>query len=163
MVTRARSPSAGRPVAGSIRWCRLAAACPPTAVAAGGGHTALDELERELSIARQDADWPGLSTSGDVASSVDEAGSDARQNGGRPVGRVALGDPAQVELDAGLELDDRRGSIDGDRAGAAGRSQARTGSICRHSLEGAVVAGSDDGVVHGRVEASQRALACGER
>ncbi len=102
-----------------------------------------------------DADGPGAAAYGDIAPGVDEAWPDDGEQLGGPIGRVALADPAEIEADAGFELD--REPADDDPAAASRRSRHRLrDSIRLDSVERAVVAGRDEGVVDGRVEAPAR-------
>ena len=137
----------------------LAVAEPAAAVAPGGGDAASRELERDLV---GDADGPGAAADGEIAAGVDEAGPDDREELGDAVDCVALADPAEIEADAGLELDRRpRRSGRGRRSGP--RGDRVVDRVRRDGVERAVVAGRDDGVVHGRVEASAGRLAGLER
>ena len=84
---------------------QLAPGPPPAApVAAGGRECSSGELDRHSAV---DADRPGPAACRDVAARVDQAGPGSAEQLGRSVGRVALADPAEIEVDARLELDPR--------------------------------------------------------
>ena len=127
-------------------------AAPAAPVAARRGESAAGELDRHRAV---DADRPRSAAHGDVTAGVDEAGAGLREQLGRPVDRIALPDPAEVEADTRVELDSRADQPD---AAAAAGGACCPGGVSWHELERAVVARRDDGVVNGRVEASVRSV-----
>src|SRR6185503_20262388 len=141
----------------------FAASRPAAAIAPGGGEPALGELERERAGCGLDADGPRSSSEGDVAAGVDEAWSHFGEDRAGPVGGVALGDSAQVDADAALQLDRARLPVDTNVARAACGGERRRGASSRQLREGAVVARGDESVVDRRVEPAARSLARSER
>ncbi len=108
-----------------------------------------------------DTDRPGAATDGDVAAGVDEAGAGDRKRLRDPVDRVSLPDAAEVEARARLELD--RKAVDAHGAAARGTAHPAGGCLGGHLLERPVVAGGDERVVDGGVEAAAGGLAGCER
>ena len=136
----------------------LAAAAPAPPVAAGRGDRAAGELERDRAV---DADRPGAAADGEVAARVDQAGAVGGEQLDGAVDRVALGDPAEVEVRPRLELDHG-----GPRSGSPPPQRAPpfvAGPVRGDELERAVVARRDDGVEDGRVEQPAAPLPCLER
>ena len=107
--------------------------------------------------------WSGVPADSEVAARVDQAGALLCEQVASPVDGVALGDPAEVEPDACSELDPRGGPVDDDPAAARPAGLAVDGCVRIEVGKRAVVAGRDDGVVHGGVEASSSSLAGLER
>jgi len=144
----------------------LAAPRPVATVAAGGRYRTVAELERERAVAGVEPDRPPAAAGGDVAARVDQARPGLSEDPRGAIDGVALCDPSEIEVDPRAELDPPRLAIHTDRACAA-ESRRRPGiaaaSVCGHLDERAVVAGHDDGVVHGRIDAAEGSIACGER
>ena len=158
-VTRRGAPEAGRPVEGSIRWCRSSPSAEPAApVASGGGDSATRQLERYLV---GDSHGPRAAADGKIAAGIDETRADAREELRDTVDRVPFADPAEVEASARLQLDRRPETW--IRPPQRERSASGTSSRRRHVVERAVVAGRHDCVVHGGVEAPAGRLAGIER
>ena len=110
------------------------AAAPAPAVAAGGCERAAAELERHDPVGRLDADRPAPAAGRDVAARVDEAGPGRREELGGALGGVALADAAEVEADAGVELD--AVAVDADAAaGSSGGAGTRRPSAATSSNE----------------------------
>src|SRR6185503_21031768 len=129
-------------------------ATPAAAVRPRGGDRAVLEGECDLSVGRLHAHGPGSVEGDEVASGVDEARADIAEKVGRAVDGVSLGDAAEVEPEAGLELD--RPPLDADSASA--RLCRNRGTVAGQVLEGAVVAGGDERIVHRGVEQPTGAL-----
>ena len=102
---------------------------------------------------------PAPAAHGEVPAGVDEAGAGGRKHVGGAFDGVAFRDPAEVDPRAGLELD----PVSVDRDAAAARAGHRVVTVRVDLFERAVVAGGDERVVDGRVEASVRRLARLER
>ena len=66
------------------------------------------QLERQRAVGGLDADGPAAAADGDVAAGVDEARTGDGEDLRGTFGRVALADAAEVEADAGVELDRAR-------------------------------------------------------
>src|SRR5581483_9671813 len=147
--------------AGIDQMVELAAVAPPHApVAPGGGELAGAQLERQGTVGRLDPHGPAAAADGDVASRVDEARAADGEDLRGTLRRVALADAAEVEPDAVLEHDGVTGDLDAAACGPRnGGRRVRVGDL----VERPVVAGADERVVHGRVEAAVRPFACGER
>ena len=136
-VTRIRSVCAGRPVDGIDQVVLLDARAPPApAVAAGGGETAVRQAERQGVV---DGDRPrpfgGDAAHGDVPAGTDEGGSRQRKQLRDALGGEPLADAAEVELEAGLELDppagERHAAADSAADVAAADRRLRTSSKVR--------------------------------
>jgi hypothetical protein len=138
-----------------------AAAAPAAAVAARGGEAAASQLECERAVRGLDADGPAAAARRHVAPGVDEARSCPGQQVGGALRGVALRDAAEVDADAGVEVDD--GAVDADAAAGRPRRRRRDRGFALDQREGAVVAGGDERVVDGGVEAAAGAVAGGER
>jgi len=80
---------------------------------------------------------------------------------GRPLGGVALPDPAEIQVNTGVELDPV--AVDADAAAARAAPRRRIARAVAHLVERPVVAGRDESVVHRRVEATFGPLARRER
>ena len=125
---------------------------PAAAVAPGGGERAVLQAERELSVRGLDANGPEPPAAGQVAAGVHEARTGLREQRAGPVDRVALGDAAEIEPEAFLQLD----SATVDAHPAAARPWGLCVAVRGDFVKRAVVAGGDEGVVHGRIEPPRR-------
>ena len=114
----------------------------------------------ERSVGRLDRDGPGAVAGGDVSAGVHEAGPGRREDLGGALARVALADAAEVDSHAAVEPDDAvlHPNPRGCRS-RRGRALRRRGK----ELERAVVAGGEERVVDGDVEAAAGALLRSER
>ena len=122
---------------------------PTTPVATRGCEAALAQPEGQRAV---DGDCPGPfggdAANRDVPTGADEGGAGQRELFSDPLGRKAFADAAEIELEPWFELDPPAG--DGDAAAAGGRGR-RIGAV-GDLVEGRVVAGNDECLVHRRVE-----------
>ena len=131
--------NAGRPVAGSSRWCagRPAPSSQlrrPMPLVATAAFASSERVERAAVERAGDVDPPRRAADPQVAGAVDGKAVVARELPGQHVGEQALGQPAAVELEARRALDGRPSTASarhgapgrpGRRPSAAGRAPAR--------------------------------------
>ncbi len=142
----------------------LAAAAPPAAAVASGRRecAASRELERERPVGRLDRDRPDAVPRRDVSAGVHEARPGGGEDLGGALARVALADPAEVDLRAAVQRDDAVRDLDPTRARPSRRLD-RALVVGGEELERAVVTGGEEGVVDVDVEAAAGSLTRRER
>ena len=151
-------------MAGSIRWWTLfAVATPAPPVTARGGEPAAGRARasaRPSDVSTPTGHEPPCTAMSPPA--LTSAGPAARQQLGRALCRVALADPAEVETDAGAELDPR--AVDrGPRPPQTPRRRSTAVPSSGSCSNVRSYPARDDGVVDGRVEAPVGPPACLER
>src|SRR6266508_2237375 len=117
----------------------VALAPPAPSVPAGSGEGSVLKRERDRAVGRLDADGPGAgaraAADSEIAARVDETRADRGEERAGPVDCVSLADAAEIEADAGLELDRAGVGVDGDSAPARDRDQRAAGTLACDLVE----------------------------